>query len=76
MAGLFEAGRQLGLIPPGRNEEEWVAEAQRRFELDWQLHCARVYDLPPWLLTSNYPTPRFPRLRWALRHIWPLPKRA
>jgi hypothetical protein len=75
MAGLFEAGQQLGFIPPEKAEEEWVAETKQRFELDWQQHVARTYDLPPWLLSSDYPRPRFSRLRWALRRVWPLPKR-
>jgi hypothetical protein len=76
MAGLFEAGQELGLIPPEVPEEEWVAKAKQRFELDWQQHVARVYDLPPWLLASDYPAPRFPRLRWRLRRVWPLRARS
>lgn len=32
---------------------------------------ARVFDVPPWLIGIT-PAPRFPRLRWALRHWWPL----
>jgi hypothetical protein len=56
-----------GLFP----KEEFAAEAKRRFEIDWLAH---LY-VPPWLLHPDYPAPRFPRLRWALRRIWPLRKR-
>lgn len=30
----------------------------------------RVYDVPPWLVT-NAPRPRFARLRWMFRRVWP-----
>jgi len=33
---------------------------------------ARAFDVPPWLI-GLCPRPRFARLRWALRRIWPLP---
>lgn len=36
------------------------------------LHWARIFDVPPWLL--GHPKPRFARMRWALRRVWPLPK--
>jgi hypothetical protein len=34
-------------------------------------HIAYIYDVPPWLLGLR-PVPRFPRLRWALRKVWPV----
>jgi hypothetical protein len=34
---------------------------------------ALAFDLPPWLINGDYPRPRFPRLRWRLRKLWPLP---
>lgn len=33
---------------------------------------ARLYDVPPWIVSGDYSAPRFPRLRWALRRIWPV----
>lgn len=33
---------------------------------------ARVFDVPPWLVDPDYPSPRFPRLRWMLRRFWPI----
>lgn len=32
---------------------------------------ARAYDVPPWLI-GDYHRPRFARLRWALRRVWPV----
>jgi hypothetical protein len=33
---------------------------------------ARVLDVPPWLISERHRRPRFARLRWFLRRIWPL----
>jgi hypothetical protein len=35
-------------------------------------HVARLYNIPPWIVSGDYPAPRFPRLRWMLRRIWPV----
>lgn len=32
--------------------------------------CARVFDVPPWIM-SSVPEPRFSRLRWKLRRVFP-----
>jgi hypothetical protein len=32
---------------------------------------ARMFDVPPWLVQTGYPVPRFARARWRLRRIWP-----
>jgi hypothetical protein len=32
--------------------------------------AARLYDVPPWII-SDIPRPRFAKLRWRLRHIFP-----
>lgn len=34
--------------------------------------AARIFDVPPWMVDGNYPTPRFAGLRWKLRRIWPV----
>jgi hypothetical protein len=35
----------------------------------------RAYDVPPWVAGSSA-KPRFPRLRWALRRVWPIKAKA
>lgn len=43
--------------------------------IEWQFSLRRVawiYDVPPWLVDGRYPRPRFSRLRWRLRRIFPL----
>jgi hypothetical protein len=34
--------------------------------------AARLYDVPPWIVSGDYPAPRYPRLRWMLRRVWPV----
>lgn len=36
---------------------------------------ARAFDVPPWIVDPMWPVPRFPRLRWRLRRVWPLKER-
>ena len=35
-----------------------------------KLKIAASFNVPPWLADPEFLMPRFPRLRWALRHIW------
>jgi hypothetical protein len=34
---------------------------------------ARLFDVPLWVVDGSYKRPRFARLRWRLRRLWPLP---
>lgn len=44
-----------------------VVSKVRRIEVR---QVARAFDVPPWLISSEIPRPRFARLRWALRRFW------
>lgn len=44
-----------------------ITDEHRRVEA-WQV--ARAFDVPPWVLGAR--RPRFWRLRWALRRVWPI----
>lgn len=34
-----------------------------------------VFDIPPWLRPGGPARPRFARLRWALRRLWPITRK-
>ncbi len=36
---------------------------------------ARLLDVPPWLIDLGVPRPRFARLRWKVRRVWPVTPR-
>ena len=42
--------------------------------MDWQ-EISAAFDVQPWFVSSDYPAPRFPRLRWKFRRVWPLKRR-
>ncbi len=41
---------------------------QARFNI---VSVARIYDLPPWIVDPKRPIPRFSRVRWMLRRVFP-----
>jgi hypothetical protein len=55
---LVPAAQYMGFLPEGQSYEEFAAAAKRRFARDWQQSLAK--------------RSRFPRLRWALRRVWPI----
>lgn len=69
---IAEAARRMGLISAGMSDEEFRVMAQERFKRDWQDKVCQLYDVPPWIVSGDHPTPRFPRLRWMLRRVWPV----
>ena len=68
---MDHASEPIGKVT-GFSEDEFGLQAKVNF--DWQ-QVAVAFDVPPWLVNRNYPAPRFSRLRWKLRRIWPLKQR-
>ncbi len=56
-------------VPPGRAFVGCGEVPVEQFDVR---RVARLYDVPPWVVSGGIPVPRFPRLRWMLRRVWPV----
>jgi hypothetical protein len=50
---------------------KFVARLAAMMKDEYVTAVAALYDVPPWLI-GDYRKPRFERLRWRLRRVWPI----
>lgn len=62
--GVSASGQSPGSVA----DEDQDHMTKREHETMW---IARIYDVPPWVVSSEYRRPRFARVRWMLRRVWP-----
>ena len=55
---------EVTVLPETEETVEWPLDEVRE-------SIIRAFDVPPWMIVRN-PRPKFARLRWRLRRIWPL----